>query len=124
MSVDRTDTGRQTPTVPRREAPPTRRTSPARPPALPATFEPYFWHQLDRRSGTAREVARRVRLLREHARAEKNYPKELLADRAAFLSIVLETMETEAERNGVFNVNAWTQAVNALTGLLRSLGGD
>jgi hypothetical protein len=88
---------------------------------IPAEFVPRFWDDLDRRLHPAKEIVRRVELLKRDSGAD-SYPRQLLCERAAFLSVLLETAEVEAGRSGRLDVGAYVQGLNALTGLLKALG--
>lgn len=89
---------------------------------LPARWEPRFFEQADSRYQAIKLVRERVQALADDVDADSEQ-KRLLVSRAAFLSILLETMEvkhTTGEEE--LDVGKWTQAVNALTGLLAKLG--
>ncbi len=88
---------------------------------LPARFEPMFWGDADRRSGVVKEVRRRYDVLMQDSGAE-SYQKDLICQRAIFISIQLETMEVEAAQSGKFDPGCYTQMVNTLLGLLKALG--
>ncbi|HEY1375537.1 MAG TPA: hypothetical protein VGF55_02025 [Gemmataceae bacterium] len=88
---------------------------------VPAEFTPKFWQDLDRRLHPAKEIVRRVERLKRDSGAD-SYQKELLCERAAFVSVVLETFEVEAGQTGRIDLGAYVQAVNSLVGLLRHLG--
>lgn len=103
--------------------PHTRRAKERKSVSIPGTFVPQFWEDLDGRHHIAKEIRRRVKLLKDHAGAD-SYQRDLLCQRAAFLSVVLETMEITAARDGELDLGVWTQGVNALNGLLKSLGLD
>jgi len=92
-----------------------------KPVPIPKKFIPRFWEQADGRSATVRLIRERVRRLMEDA-AVDSYQKELLCQRAAFVSVVLETQERDAIDTGQFNVGSYVQAVNGLVGLLKQLG--
>jgi hypothetical protein len=90
---------------------------------IATTFEPRFWAQLDGRTGTAQAIRERYDALRADAGVECEQ-RDLLAQRAVFLSLVLETQECVAVANGTFDLGAYVQAVNGLTGMLKALGLD
>ena len=90
-------------------------------PPVPASFVPEFWVGLDHRLYLVKEVNRRVRVLTEDTAADSE-AKLLLIQRAAFLSLRLETAEVEAARTGKFSAGEYTQQVNTLIGLLKCLG--
>jgi hypothetical protein len=90
--------------------------------ALPATFKPRFWVDADQRCAVVRLIKRRCAQLKEDTGADC-VQKELLCQRAAFVTILLETMEVKAAENGEsFDLGAYVQACNGLVGLLKSLG--
>lgn len=70
-----------------------------------------------------REIKKRLTRLMEDVGAD-SYQKELLVRRAIFISVQLETMEVNAAEGGMFDMGCYTQAVNALSGLLTKLGLD
>lgn len=88
---------------------------------LPRKFTPKFWAEVDGRFGAKREILKRYRQLKEDSGAD-SYQKQLLCQRAAFVSIQLETMEREAADGEPFDAGVYTQSVNALTGILMKLG--
>jgi hypothetical protein len=90
---------------------------------LPATFEARFWELADQRNGMVKKIRRRIELLKEDSGCD-SYQKELLIQRAVFLASVIETMEVKAVELGQLDVGSFTQAVNALSGLLSKLGLD
>lgn len=88
---------------------------------LPKTFEPRFLESADNRLCVIRELKRRVQRLREDAGVDC-MQKELLAQRAIFLAIQLETEETNALEGREFDSAGYAQKVNALCGVLKHLG--
>jgi hypothetical protein len=92
------------------------------PVALPVKFQPRFWEDADRRIATVRAVKARYLRLREDAGGGESYQRDLLIQRAVFLSIMLETIEVRASEGGDFEVGVYTQASNTLMGLLKTLG--
>jgi hypothetical protein len=68
-----------------------------------------------------KEVRSRLRTLIEDSGAD-SFQKRLLAERAVFLSIKLQSMEIDAVEGREFEMGKYNQGVNALVGLLRSLG--
>ena len=89
--------------------------------ALPNRFVPHFWAEIDPRLLVSKEVRRRYQLLLADTGAD-SYQKDLLCQRAVFMSVQLETMESVAARTGKFDAGVYTQMTNALMGLLKSLG--
>ena len=89
---------------------------------LPARFVPRFWERdADSRSIAYREVSKRYQHLKTDAGVD-SYQKELLAQRAIFIALQIETMEVSAMEGGHFEAGQYVQAVNALSGLLTKLG--
>ena len=90
---------------------------------IPVRFEPMFWSEADGRCAVVKEIRRRYGDLKEDAGVD-SVQKELLCQRAVFLSVQLETIERKAVEAGSIEVGTYTQMVNALTGLLKCLGLD
>jgi hypothetical protein len=88
---------------------------------LPERFVPQFWDECDGRIAIIREIRRRVDLLKADC-ASDSYQKSILCERAIFIACQLETQERAAIEKGQFDPGRYTQMVNALVGLLRSLG--
>jgi hypothetical protein len=88
---------------------------------LPTRFVAQFWEQADSRFAATREIRRRYDLLKADTGCD-SYQKDLLCQRAVFVGCQLETMEVAATQTGNFDAGRYTQMVNALVGLLRSLG--
>ena len=105
-----------------KQRPTTRSERRAKTPAtVPARFEPRFWESTDQRQSVVKEIRRRCESLRDDTGAD-SAQKDLLVQRAIFMSIQLETMEVEAIENGKFDQGIYTQMVNALVGVLNKLG--
>lgn len=90
---------------------------------IATTFRPRFWADLDGRTNLAQMIRDRYESLKADAGVESQQ-RDLLTQRAVFLSLVLETQECEAVTNGTFDLGSYTQGINALTGVLRALGLD
>jgi len=88
---------------------------------LPERFVPRFWDECDGRIAVVKEIRRRVDLLKTDT-ASDSYQKDILCERAVFVCCQLETQERAAIETGKFDAGRYTQMVNALVGLLRSLG--
>jgi hypothetical protein len=101
--------------------PATRKTKARYSPSFANSFTPRFWETEDSRYAVVREIRHRVQTLADDTGAD-SFQKRLLCQRAIFLSLQLETAEVEAIRGGVIDLGAYTQGVNCLVGLLRSLG--
>jgi hypothetical protein len=88
---------------------------------LPNRFTPQFWQDADGRCSIIKEIKRRYELLVTDAGAD-SFQKNLLAQRAVFVSVQLETMERLAVEKGKLDAGVYTQMTNSLMGLLKSLG--
>ena len=88
---------------------------------LATRFEPRVWEQLDQRSTLARAVKERLADLKGDHRIDST-AKEMLAERAVFIDLTLQTMEVKAAETGELDLGRYSQAVNALNGLLTKLG--
>jgi len=88
---------------------------------ISTTFVPRFWEQADSRLAIVRAIKERYEALKEDAGAD-SIQKQLLCQRAVFLSVWLETVERKALEDSVFAAGEYTQSVNALSGLLSKLG--
>ena len=89
--------------------------------SLPEQFIPQFWDEADGRCSVIKEIRHRYEVLKGDTQAD-NYQKDLICQRAIFISVQLETMEMVASETGSFNAGVYTQMVNSLMGLLKSLG--
>lgn len=92
-------------------------------PELPTKFEPRFWADCDQRFAPVRAIKERYESLKTDTACDSKQ-KDLMCQRAAFISIYLETMECDALEGKAFNAGTHFQATNTLTGLLKSLGID
>ena len=91
------------------------------PALLHSDFTPRFWDEADQRLTAVREIKRRYELLRDEL-GDPSYQKDLLAQRAIFVSIQLETLEAEAIQGKEIPIGSYVQMVNCLQGLLAKLG--
>ncbi len=89
--------------------------------ALPQKFEARFWELADHRTGLVKAIRRRYEELKEDCCAD-SVQKDMLVQRAVFLAIQLESMEVTAAETGQLDLGFYTQATNALSGLLTKLG--
>jgi hypothetical protein len=89
---------------------------------LPTKFKPRFWKDSDSRIHVVRLVRKRYQLLMENCGGHESYQRDLLCQRVAFLSCVIETKEVKAAEGEDLDLGSYTQMVNALVGLLRILG--
>ena len=88
---------------------------------IASTFKPKVWDQLDQRGTVARAVKDRLAELKNDHRIDST-GKEMLAERAVFIELTLQTMEVNAAETGDIDLGKYAQAVNALNGLLTKLG--
>lgn len=93
-------------------------------PSLSSRFSPRFWENSDARISVVKTIRRRYQLLKEHCGGEESYQRDLLCQRVAFISIILETQEVQAAEGGDIDLGSYIQATNGLTGLLKTLGLD
>src|SRR6266566_411557 len=84
---------------------------------VPASFIPLFWKHLDKRCGIVKEFYSRYRKLKTDSNAN-SLMLDLLCQRAAFISIQLETLECRMGERGKLDIGSYTQGVNCLQGLL------
>jgi hypothetical protein len=73
------------------------------------------------RISVVKTIRKRYQLLKEHTCAD-SVQRDLLCQRAAFISVILETQEVEASESGNLDLAVYTQGCNALSGLLIRLG--
>jgi hypothetical protein len=85
-------------------------------------FSPKFLEDLDTRYHVTRLLRQRVDILLQDAGGDESVQRALLCRRAAFLSIILETAESECLSKGTFDQPGYTQSLNSLTGVLKALG--
>lgn len=89
---------------------------------VPARFIPKFWcRDADLRSFTYKQISKRYEALKADAGVD-SVQRDLLAQRATFIALQIETMEVDAMAGRDFNAAVYTQMVNTLQGLLAKLG--
>ncbi|MEI9866673.1 MAG: hypothetical protein WDN00_19395 [Limisphaerales bacterium] len=115
---DEDEDGEDTPSIHKRNA----RKQKSREVTLPARFTPRFWEDSDNRISVVKLIRQRHELLKAHAGGHESAQRDLLCQRCAFVSVILETKEVEAAEGGAMDLGSYVQAVNCLTGLLRALG--
>jgi hypothetical protein len=86
-------------------------------------FTPKLLQESDGRRTAIKELRRRIEILMTDTGAD-SYQKQLLCERAAFLSVQLGTMEANSVEGQAIEEGVYTQKVNALCGLLTRLGLD
>lgn len=89
--------------------------------AMSKHFIPQFYENVDKRTEVSRELRHRLKKLRDDT-ATDSMQKELLCQRAIFISLQLETMEVDAMNGEPFELGVYTQMVNTLVGILKALG--
>lgn len=79
--------------------------------------------KLDPRSGVAKALRMRVELLKSDLGGDLSRQQQLLVERVAWLELHLARMEIEiVDGKRALSATEYTAMVNALTGLLRTLG--
>lgn len=91
---------------------------------LTKQFKPRFWEDADSRVSVVRQIRRRYELLKSHCGGEESIQRDLLCQRATFLSVHIETLEVEAAEGSGLDVGSYVQSLNCLNGLLKTLGLD
>lgn len=91
---------------------------------VPETYERGFLHELDSRTALAQEMRARFRRFTDDLGGldTLSYAQRSLVERALWLEYWLTQQEQALAMNSQFDVGKWTQAVNALQGLLFKLG--
>ena len=84
---------------------------------------PKLWTQADLRMASVRTIRNRYKEFVSDSNAV-SVMKKSLCDRAAFLSVYIETLEVIAVETGELESGSYVQAVNAYLGLLKTLGLD
>jgi len=91
-------------------------------PDLNTRFEPQFWEDLKQTTRIAIRIKKRLKQLEKEVQAD-SLAKQMLVQRAVFLSLRIETMEMEViNDNAKFEYGAYVHLVNAFKGCLRDLG--
>src|SRR5438105_10480215 len=90
--------------------------------SLRKQFRPRFWEDSDNRIGVVKLIKRRYELLKSHAGGDESAQRDLLCQRCAFVSVILETKEVIAAETGNLDMGSYVQAINCLVGLIRALG--
>lgn len=95
-----------------------------KPVAFSKKFKPRFWEDSDSRCAVVRTLRKRYALVRAHCGGEESVQRDMLCQRVVFLSAILETQEVLAAEGKGLELGSYIQAVNGLTGLLKTLGLD
>lgn len=88
---------------------------------IPTRFEPKFWRDQDSYSKVVRRIRKKLADIKRDTGVE-SVQQHILAERATFICISLETQEVEAFQSGKFDAGVYIQAVNSLLGILKTLG--
>ncbi len=88
--------------------------------ALPTRFTPRYLDDVDCRTSAIKEFKRRLLELQEAAGADSPQ-KKLLCERANFIASRLQSMELDALEGRDIDMGVYTQASNALMGILKTL---
>ena len=89
--------------------------------ALPVRFEPKTLEQADGRYAMVKKLRKKIAEMITSTGAD-SVQKQILATRAAFIALRLESIESDAGETGEFDEGAYIQGVNCLKGLLNTLG--
>lgn len=90
----------------------------------PKQFAPGWLDQLDGRTGVAQTMRERYAAMTSDLGGVESlsYAQRSLVERALWLEYWLQTQEVELAQGNAFDVGKWTQAANALQGILSKLG--
>jgi hypothetical protein len=88
---------------------------------LPQKFKPRFWEELDSRLALVRKIQRRLSTL-EVQTGSDSIQKQMLCQRAVFLTLMIEQWEVEALETQRLDSGRYCGALNSLMGVLRMLG--
>lgn len=93
---------------------------------IPDRYAANWLDQLDRRTGLAQEIHRRYKALTDDlGGADRlSYQKRALVSRALFVELSLQQQEAALAAGGEVDSGSYTQQVNSLIGLLKTLGLD
>jgi hypothetical protein len=89
--------------------------------SLPQVWEPKALSNADGRWTVIKVLKEKIERLKNDVGCD-SFQKEMLCERAGFLTAILETMETNAIEKGQLDAGCYTQSLNALVGILRQLG--
>jgi hypothetical protein len=93
-------------------------------PLLPQRFRVRFWEDMSGKFANVKKLRKRFEMLKQQTGAD-SLMKEWLCQRAAFLVVQIESLETAAMESGEIDKEVaavHTQMGNALKGLLNDLG--
>ena len=93
---------------------------------VPASYRPDWLEAMDGRLGTVKVIKERLRALCDDLGGvdAMSYQRRSLAKRVVWLEAMLEQHEAALARGEDVDAGRWTQAVNSLVGLLKTLGLD
>jgi len=91
---------------------------------IPEKFTPGWLEKLDSRTNLAKEMRDRYKRFTDDLGGDErlSYPQRSLVNRALWLEVWLEQQELQLAKGGEFDAAKWTQACNALQGILVKLG--
>jgi hypothetical protein len=90
-------------------------------PSIRKRFVPRFWEDTDGRCSVIKLIRQRYENLKDDTGAD-TLQKDLLCQRATFISLQLETMEIDATNGDPFDAGVYGQLTNSLIAILKSLG--
>ena len=91
------------------------------PATLPARFEPKFLESVDGRQTVIKEIKKRLERLKQDCGCD-SFQKEILCERAVFLSTLLQTQEIAGYESKPLDQGSYVQTCNGLLGILKALG--
>lgn len=89
---------------------------------IPDTYSPDWIERLDGRTRVAQAVKERLAALVTDCGGDLSYQRYSLCKRAVWMEAVIERQEAALARGEDIDQGRWTQAVNTLVGVLRTLG--
>src|SRR5688572_14718116 len=92
--------------------------------SLPLKFTARLLDDCDARLAVIKNIRSRYHILSEACGGNESPQRDLLAKRIAFLAILIESAEVTAAEEGYIDQGVYVQSVNALTGLLKTVGLD
>lgn len=92
--------------------------------AIPDKYSPNWLDSLDKRTGLAQEIHSRYKALSDDLGGHDalSYQKRALVSRALFVELSIQQQEQALAAGGELDSGRYTQQVNTLLGLLKTLG--
>ena len=92
--------------------------------AIPDKHDTNWLDSLDKRTGLAQEIHARYKALTDDLGGHDalSYQKRALVSRALFVELSIQKQEQELAAGGELDAGRYTQQVNSLLGLLKTLG--